>query len=108
MYVGGWSAAFLSIMWEIVPVFITGLFKENSKVVFLLLIIVKCDKVINEENHRYFIIIPVFKSSCMGWRDGSEVKSTNCFSRGPKFNSQQLHGGSQLSIMGSDALFWCV
>jgi hypothetical protein len=24
------------------------------------------------------------------------------------FNSQQSHGGSQPSIMGSDALFWCV
>jgi hypothetical protein len=28
--------------------------------------------------------------------------------RGPEFNSQQPHGGSQPSIMGSDALFWCV
>jgi hypothetical protein len=30
-----------------------------------------------------------------GWRDGSEVKSTDCSSRGPEFNSQQPHGGSQ-------------
>jgi len=29
-------------------------------------------------------------------------------SRDPKFNSQQPHGGSQPSVMGSDALFWCV
>jgi hypothetical protein len=43
-----------------------------------------------------------------GWRDGSTVKSTNCSSRGPEFNSQQPHGGSQPSVMGSDALFWCV
>jgi hypothetical protein len=43
-----------------------------------------------------------------GWRDGSEVKSTDCSSRGPEFNSQQSHGGSGLSVMGSDALFWCV
>jgi hypothetical protein len=43
-----------------------------------------------------------------GWRDGSEVKSTDCSSRSPEFNSQQLHGGSQSSLMGSDALFWCV
>jgi hypothetical protein len=28
-----------------------------------------------------------------------------CFSRGPEFNSQQPHGGSQPSVMGSDALF---
>jgi hypothetical protein len=40
-----------------------------------------------------------------GWRDGSVVKSTVCFSRGPEFNSQQPHGGSQPSVMGSNALF---
>jgi hypothetical protein len=28
--------------------------------------------------------------------------------RGPEFNSQQQHGGSQPSIMGSDGLCWCV
>jgi hypothetical protein len=33
---------------------------------------------------------------------------TGCSSRGPEFNSQQPHSGSQPSIMGSDALFWCV
>jgi hypothetical protein len=43
-----------------------------------------------------------------GWRDGSEVKSTDYSSRDPEFNSQQPHGGSQPSVMGSDALFWCV
>jgi hypothetical protein len=32
-----------------------------------------------------------------GWRDGSAVTST----RGPEFNSQQPHGGSQISVMGS-------
>jgi hypothetical protein len=32
-----------------------------------------------------------------GWRDGSVVKSTGCSSRGPRFNSQHLHGSSQLS-----------
>jgi hypothetical protein len=26
----------------------------------------------------------------------------------PEFNSQQPHGGSQSSVMGSAALFWCV
>jgi hypothetical protein len=36
------------------------------------------------------------------------VKNTDCSSRGPEFNSQQPHGGSQPSVMGSDALFWCV
>jgi hypothetical protein len=43
-----------------------------------------------------------------GWRDGSAVKSTDCFSEGPEFKSQQPHGGSQPSVMRSDALFWCV
>jgi hypothetical protein len=43
-----------------------------------------------------------------GWRDGSAVTSTDCSSRGPEFSSQQLHGGSQPSVMESDHLFWCV
>jgi hypothetical protein len=42
------------------------------------------------------------------WRDGSEVKSTDCSSKGPEFNSQQPYGGSQPSVMRSDALFWSV
>jgi hypothetical protein len=37
----------------------------------------------------------------MGWRDGSVVKSTDCFSKGPEFKSLQPHGGSQPSVMGS-------
>jgi hypothetical protein len=37
--------------------------------------------------------------------DGSVIKSTDCSSRGSEFNSQQPHGGSQPSAMGSDALF---
>jgi hypothetical protein len=41
-------------------------------------------------------------------RDGSAIKSTDCSSRCPEFNSQQLHGGSQLSVMGSNELLWCV
>jgi hypothetical protein len=47
------------------------------------------------------------KKKLLGWRHGSVVKSTNCSSRGPEFNSQQPHGGSQPFVMGSDALF-CV
>jgi hypothetical protein len=43
-----------------------------------------------------------------GWRDGSTVKSTDCFSRGPEFKSQQSYGGSQPSLMRSDAFFWSV
>jgi hypothetical protein len=40
-----------------------------------------------------------------GWRDGLVVKSTDCSSRGPEFNSQHPHGGSPPSVVGSDALF---
>jgi len=48
------------------------------------------------------------KRISLGWRDGSVVKSTNCSSRGPEFKSQQPHGGSQPSVIRSDALLWCV
>jgi hypothetical protein len=41
-----------------------------------------------------------------GWRGGSASKSTDCSSEGPEFKSQQPHGGSQPSVMRSDALFW--
>ena len=54
------------------------------------------------------ILKQYFKSASWGWRDGSVVKSTDCSSRGPEFNSQQPHGGSQPSVMESDALFWSV
>jgi hypothetical protein len=30
-----------------------------------------------------------------GWRDSSEVKNTDCFSKDPEFKSQQPCGGSQ-------------
>jgi hypothetical protein len=40
----------------------------------------------------------VKKLKIRGWRDGSAVESTDCFSRGPEFNSQQPHGGSQPSV----------
>jgi hypothetical protein len=39
------------------------------------------------------------------WRDDSAVKSAGCFSRGPDSNSQQPRGGSQPSVIGSNALF---
>jgi hypothetical protein len=44
----------------------------------------------------------VKKMSLGDWRDGSVVKNTDCSSRGPEFNFQQPHGGSQSSVMGSD------
>jgi hypothetical protein len=43
-----------------------------------------------------------------GWRAGTGVKSTDCSSRDPEFNSQQPHGGSNPSVMGSNAHFWYV
>jgi len=46
------------------------------------------------------------KMCFQGLGDGSAVKSTDCSSRGPEFNSQQPHGGSQPSVMGSDALLF--
>jgi hypothetical protein len=47
------------------------------------------------------IIVILLKQVGGGWRAGSAVKSTDCSSRGPEFNSQQSHGGgSQPSIMG--------
>jgi hypothetical protein len=48
------------------------------------------------------------KKQKMGWRDGSVVKSTDCFSEGPGFKSQKPHGSSQPSIIRSDNLFRCV
>jgi hypothetical protein len=32
------------------------------------------------------------------------LRAMTGFSRGPEFNSQQPHGGSQSSVMGPDAL----
>ena len=34
------------------------------------------------------------------------VKSTDCSSRGPEFNSQQPHGGLKPSVVRSDVPFW--
>jgi hypothetical protein len=62
----------------------------------------------NETHFLYFVFVVFLKIILRGWRDGSAVKITDGSSRGPEFNPQQLHGGSQPSVMGSDALFWCV
>jgi hypothetical protein len=48
------------------------------------------------------------KKKKTGWRDGSAVKSTDWSSEDPELKSQQPHGGSQPSVMRSDALFWWV
>jgi hypothetical protein len=36
------------------------------------------------------------------------VRAPDCSSEGPEFKSQQPHGGSQPSLIKSDALFWSV
>jgi hypothetical protein len=63
----------------------------------------------------FYLPVWLKRGSRRGWRIGSAlsvnwltVKSTDCSCRGPAFNSQQPHGGSQPSVMGSDALFCCV
>jgi hypothetical protein len=44
--------------------------------------------------------ITQLKNKARDWKGGSAVKSTDCSSRGPQFNSQQPHGGSQQYVMG--------
>ena len=46
----------------------------------------------------------IINSLPWGWREGSAVKSTGCPYRGPEFNSQHPHGGSQPYTVESDAL----
>jgi hypothetical protein len=41
-----------------------------------------------------------------GWRDGSRLRALTVLPDGPEFNSQQLLGGSQPSVIGYNALFW--
>jgi hypothetical protein len=36
------------------------------------------------------------------------VRAPDCSSEGPEFKSQKPHGGSQPSLMQSDALFWSI
>jgi hypothetical protein len=55
-----------------------------------------------------FVTAHIKKSKTGLERDSSTVKSTDYSSEGPEFKSQQLCGGSQPSLMRSDALFWGV
>jgi hypothetical protein len=50
------------------------------------------------------LIVGALRSAFRGWW----VRAPDCSSKGPEFKSQQPHGGSQPSVMRSDALFWCV
>jgi hypothetical protein len=48
------------------------------------------------------------RKSPWGLEMAQQLKSTDSSSKGPEFNSQQPHGGSQPSVVRSDAIFWCV
>lgn len=48
----------------------------------------------NEQAHFGITI----KMKCWHQRDGSTVKSTDCSSKGSRFNSQHSHGSSRLSV----------
>jgi hypothetical protein len=50
----------------------------------------------------------VFKTLMGAGEMAQWVRAPDCSSEGLKFKSQQPHGGSQPSVMRSDALFWCV
>jgi len=59
--------------------------------------------------HSFKVVLTLFEG---GARAGGMAQRLRALavrsSSSPEFNSQQPHGGSQTSIMGSDALFWCV
>jgi hypothetical protein len=59
-------------------------------------------KVLEGSNQEEFCVYNSIKKY-QDWRDGSEVKSTDCSSGGQEFKSQQPHGGSQPSVRRSDA-----
>ena len=44
----------------------------------------------------------------MTWRAGEKVQWLRALTALPEVLSSVPHGGSQLSVMGSDALYWCV
>ena len=57
----------------------------------------KISTVLFEKNHEK-VLAHIIEESLKGWRDSSAVKSTDCSSRGPGFNSQHPHGSKQLSV----------
>jgi hypothetical protein len=48
------------------------------------------------------------KKKCGAGEMAQWVRAPDCSSEDPEFKSQQPHGGSQPSLMKSDALFWSV
>jgi hypothetical protein len=57
----------------------------------------------------YFLLNICCKKNFVGAGEMAQwVRAPDCSSEGPKFKSQQPHGGSQPSVMRSDSLFWRV
>ena len=48
------------------------------------------------------------KNNCWAGEMAQWLRALTALPRGPEFKSKQPHGGLQPSVMGSDALFWCV
>jgi hypothetical protein len=64
----------------------------------------------NDYNRNRFFLATVFNKRVNFWAGemAQWVRAPDCSSKGPKFKSQQPHGGSQPPVMRSDALFWSV
>ena len=84
----------------------SDLVKWNHKVALICISLIL--RKVNTFKNSFVAICVSFEKYSWLARDGSAVKSNDCSSEGLEFKSQQPHGGSQLSIMRSDALFWCV
>ena len=81
-----------------------NLYQEEGKSQLIVLLLTWKNK--NEFKIRKGIIkIGIIKNEEGDWSDGAAVKSTLCSFWGPEFNSQQPHGGSQPTILGTNALF---
>jgi hypothetical protein len=50
------------------------------------------------EEQSVLLTTELYKSSDTSWRESSAGKSTGWSSQGPRFNSQQGHGSSQVSV----------
>jgi hypothetical protein len=59
---------------------------------------------INSWTRRFILSYSLFPAH----HEGKSWQEPVYSSEGPKFKSQQPHGGSQPPVMRSDALFWCV
>jgi hypothetical protein len=100
----------LEVRWLIIPLRITHGMNVYSEACKCSLLFITTDSHMPTEVGIFPLTLykGFLESLSMGWRDGSVVKSTSCSSRGPEFNSQHPHDGSQPSVIGFDSLFWCV